>query len=169
MIDDFIDEMEGTYGKYKPGMKKAIKDKLENIEEHSEKRLLKNLIESYDMARPPNLKVIMDVIYKTGISLLTQGFGGMSVCEHCNYEFDQDLVACPKCKKIRIYGKTRLYRMGEGPMHPFEISERRKAIESVEPSAEELRKFNEYLANTNGLKGLLWGKIKNLRKQGGGI
>ena len=164
MIDDLIESIEDTYGKYKPGMKKAIEDKLSNIDDQTEKKLLSNLIADYDMGRPPNLKVIMGVMYKTGLNLLTQGYGGMSVCEYCNHEYDQALVLCPKCNKRRKFGVTRLYKMGEGKMHPFEISERRKAIEALEPSAEEIRKFNEYLTHTNGLKGLLWGKIKNLRK-----
>jgi hypothetical protein len=164
MVDDFVDEIEETYGKYKSGMRKAITDKLFNIDKQDEQKLLKNLIENYDMARPPNLKIILEVMYKIGITLLSQGYGGMSICEHCNYEFDQALVRCPKCDKLRIYGVTRLYKMGEGKMHPFEIKERADAMKAQEPTAEEMRKFNEYLSHTGGLRGLLKGKIKNLRQ-----
>lgn len=164
MIDNFITEIEDTYGNYKSGMRKAIVEKLCNMDEQTEQKLLKSLIESYDLARPPNLKVILETMYRIGISLLTQGYGGMSICEHCNYEFDQALVRCPKCNKLRIYGVTRMYKMGEGQMHPFAVSERQKSIEAQEPTAEEARKFQELMQNTGGLQGMLKDKIKNLRK-----
>lgn len=164
MIEDFIDEMESIYSKYKSGMKKAIITKLSGIDDYGERKLNRAVIENYDMGRPPSLKVLMELVYKYKIKVISQAYGGMSVCEFCNYEYDQELITCPKCNKIRNYGAVRLYKMGEGRMHPFEIAERKKQMELLEPSAEEIRKFNEYLANTNGLKGLLWGKIKNMRK-----
>ena len=165
MIDDFIKEIEKTFGKYKTGMRSAIEDQLSGLNSQDEIKLLKIVVENYDMGRPPNLKILLEFMYKHRITIKMQGYGGMSVCEHCNFEYDESLVKCPKCNKLRIYGVVKLYKMGEGKMHPFEISERLKQMEKAEPSAEEIRKFNEYLENTDGLKGLFWGKIKNLRNK----
>jgi hypothetical protein len=165
MIEDFIEAIEETFGKYKAGMRKAIEDQLTGLHSQDEIKLVKIIVENYDMGRPPNLKILLELMYKHKITIKVKGYGGMSVCEFCKYEYDQDLVTCPKCDKIRKYGAVRMYKMGEGKMHPFEISERKKQREKEEPSAEEIRKFHEYLAHTNGLKGLLWGKIKNLRKK----
>ena len=164
MIDDFIDEMEETYGKYKSGMKKAITDNLSDIDRDGEKKLMRIVVENYDMGRPPNLKILLELMYKNKINIKTHGYGGMSVCEFCNFEYDQDLIECPKCHKERKFGITRLYKMGEGKMHPFEIQRRKEEREAMEPPPEEIRKFNEYLSQTGGLTGLLMGKIKNLRK-----
>ena len=164
MIDDVIEEMEETYGKYKSGMKSAIIDKLSRIDDEGEKQLIRAVVENYDMARPPSLKILLELMYKKKINTRIEGYGGMSICEFCNFEYDQELIACPKCNKQRKYGLTRLYKMGEGKMHPFEIQQRADKRKADEPSPEEIRKFNEYLSHTNGLMGLLKGKIKNLRQ-----
>ena len=163
MVEDLIESLEDAFGKYKPGMKKAIKRKLSGIDSDSEKTLYRGLTEDYDLARPPSLKVIMGEMYKNGINVANQGYGGMSICEFCQYEYDQELVNCPKCGKIRKYGIIKLYKMGEGIMHPFNIQERKEKRKAMEPSEEEIQKFNEFLAHTGGLKGLLKDKIKNIR------
>lgn len=110
MIDEFITEIENTFGKYKSGMKKAITDKMLGLDENGFDDLLRFLIEDYDMARPPSLKVIMGECYRHKISLNHEEFYGVSVCEFCGQEFSQSLIRCPKCEKIRKYGLTRLVR-----------------------------------------------------------
>ena len=110
LLDDFIYSLEDTFGKYKSGMQKVVRNKLSDMSQSSCDELLKHLTENYDMARPPSLKVILTEAYKYNIPLNTQKFYGISVCEFCGRDYSQDIIACPQCQRIRHYGITKLVR-----------------------------------------------------------
>ncbi len=110
MIEDLLIDLEDTFGNYKHGMRTAIENKLSCIDEKEGDDLLRFLIEDYDMARPPSLKVIMGECYRHNISLNHEDLYGVSVCEFCGQEFSQSELYCLNCHKLRKYGITRLVR-----------------------------------------------------------
>ena len=110
MINDFIDALEDTFGKYRHGMRTAIENKLSDVSEKGFDDLLRYVIEDYDMARPPSLKVLLGESYRHNISLNKATMYGISVCEFCGQEFSQNVISCPKCQKLRKYGVTKLVR-----------------------------------------------------------
>ena len=109
-MEEFINSLEETFGKYRQGMRKAIEEKLCSVNQSDFDNLLKYLLEDYDMARPPSLKVILGEIYRHNILLNRATMYGISVCEFCGQEFSQNVIVCPKCQKLRKYGVTRLVR-----------------------------------------------------------
>ncbi len=109
-LDGFIESLENTFGKYKAGMQSAIRLKLMNMTQEGYDTLLGYLVNDYDLARPPSLKVIMGEIYTHRINTFNIYITGVSVCEFCNREYSQDAYKCPHCGKLRKYGITRLKR-----------------------------------------------------------
>lgn len=154
MINNFMDTLEDTFGKYKHGMSNAIRDKLKGVKQGDLFNLIKYLTEDYDMARPPSLKVIMNECYKHDISLTTgEKILGISVCEFCGQEFPQNLLRCPNCKKRRMYGITKLVHVDGNYIEP----------EEAPPTPEEQEDVKRRLAKVGGITGLL--KIAVKREQ----
>lgn len=125
MIDGFIEEIENTFGKYKPGMRRAIYNKLTNLNENAFDELLKYIIEEYDMGRPPSLKVILSSMYHHDIRGAIQNQYICSVCEHCGMEFSANSYKCPHCKNIRKYGVVKILK-DKPPWHDAEIRQIKK-------------------------------------------
>lgn len=149
-LDGFIETLESTFGKYKSGMNNHIRSKLFYVTQEGYDFLLNRLIEDYDLARPPSLKVIMREVYRHKIPLNNIEYIGISVCEFCNQEYSQNLVRCPRCQRLRKYGISRMVRMGENN------------IESKEepPTLEEQREVKQLLEKAGGIKGLFRKAIK---------
>lgn len=128
MIDDFINTLEDTFGKYKHGMRTAIVNKISDLSDFGFADLLKYLTEDYDMARPPSLKIILGECVNHNIFLNHEDFYGISICEFCGQEFSQNILNCPQCQKLRKYGLTKLVRYKPAWVD-FEIDDEKRFIE----------------------------------------
>ena len=125
MIDDFLNDLEDTFGKYRNGMRNAITNKVQNVNNGDLDSLYRYIIQEYDMARPPSLKVILASMYYHNIRGMTPHKYTCSVCEHCGMDFSTNSLYCPHCKKLRIFGKVR--EMKNKPVwHDVEIRKERK-------------------------------------------
>jgi len=105
MIDAFITDMEDTFGKYRNGMSNVIKMVLKGMTQTSLDLLFKAATENYDLARPPSLKVLRDLIKDHRIPIDRNNYSWISVCEFCDHEFSTKSTQCPNCGKLRKYGK----------------------------------------------------------------
>jgi len=111
MINQFIDSIEDTFGKYKHGMRSAIEDKFSGLKDNDFLDLIKYLTEDYDMARPPSMKIILEECFRHNIPLNTKKVVySISICEHCGQHFSNDALKCPRCNKLRKVGITKFVR-----------------------------------------------------------
>lgn len=125
IIDNFMDNLDETFGKYKAGMAFSIRQKLIGMRQESLDMLTHYLTREYDMARPPSLKVILSTMHNHNIHGIFQGQYIVSVCEHCEKEFSANNLRCPYCKKLRIYGVIRMIDETP-PWHMPELAKMKK-------------------------------------------
>ena len=125
ILDVFIETMEAAYGKYRVGMAFAIRQKLTYLNQQALDILADKITTEYDMARPPSLKVILTTMYNHNIRGTKQTIYSCSVCEHCGEMFSSNSYRCPHCKRLRIYGITKILKHPP-PWHEAEQRQMKK-------------------------------------------
>ena len=106
--EDFVREIENTYGNYKNGMRKVILEKLKYAGSQGLQKLYLEISENYESMRPPSLSRIFAVIYQNDVNVqIGRKYYFISVCEFCGEEYSLEYYICPGCKKPRIFGGVK--------------------------------------------------------------
>jgi len=119
-------------------MRNAITNKVQNVNNGDLDSLYRYIIQEYDMARPPSLKVILASMYYHNIRGMTPHKYTCSVCDHCGMEFSINSYICPHCKNIRKYGVVKM--MKDKPVwHDAEIRMNKKDELELEDEQRKLK------------------------------